>query len=695
MPNAKNVPYWSVRVNQAVRDARLPVVGREDVGNEAHADVLIGLLGAYGDSSTGFAYVEPYLAKKSVRPNDILICHPELGVLVVEVKGHAIGDIVKIAAGALFVRQGGFTRDKNAFKQAETAMFDIKSAVERKLGQNHRLPLFEFAVALPRISEAEWRAKGYSECLDRTRLLFADDLQNKKVLRQRLGTLVQNSLTCMNKKHALSTEHVNVVRSVFGDSAVVNVNRPLRDEVPEETTGGMVEDNESAEKNLSAEQQELSRLDVGGHPRVIRGVAGSGKTVVLANMVARYLSRNADQSSLLNEQRQLRIAVVCFNRALVSFIQARIRDAYGDRSEFPNGVLTVCHLNQLMWKLCEEEHLPIDYIRIRDQNDPVVRAATYRKQLNEFRTQQPEWFDATLFDAIFIDEGQDFVAEEYSLLLDLIRPNAETGEKPIIIFYDDAQNVYGRVRPTWADIGISVPGRRTRIMKECFRNSKQIVELAFNVLLGSQAPQAARATTRGFTELGDLKSANLVTELESRFRVHFADRSGPSPEILTFDHREVEFEWISSEINRLIGEQFVRPSDILVLFEHQHEMQQLADILRTKIPQEQMKGVIVVNSNSPDKDSYLFREGHLTIATTRSAKGYDSPIVIMCSVDKFSNNTAGRASFYVGATRAKYLLYLTGTKYGETLLTEAVLVRKMLAEHQFGDTSVRSEPVTA
>jgi superfamily I DNA and RNA helicase len=101
-------------------------------------------------------------------------------------------------------------------------------------------------------------------------------------------------------------EDVGNVRSVFGDSAVINASRSPRDEdVPEATVGGLIEDNESAEKNLSAEQQELSRLEIAGHPRVIRGVAGSGKTVVLANMVARYLSRNTSQELFSDDTRRL------------------------------------------------------------------------------------------------------------------------------------------------------------------------------------------------------------------------------------------------------------------------------------------------------------------------------------------------------------------------------------------------------
>ena len=58
---------------------------------------------------------------------------------------------------------------------------------------------------------------------------------------------------------------------------------------------------------------------------------------------------------------------------------------------------------------------------------------------------------------MFIDEGQDFEPEEYRLIhLDLIRPNEVSGEKPVLIFYDDAQNVYGRARPVWDEVGLNL-----------------------------------------------------------------------------------------------------------------------------------------------------------------------------------------------------------------------------------------------
>lgn len=675
--------HWSVRVSQAVRDVKIEVIGKDDVRNESHAIAVTALLKAYGDPPWGMVYIEPYLAKRAVRPDDVLICHPDLGVLVVEVKGHRIGDIERVAAGNLFVRQGGFTKDKNAFKQAENAMFDIKTAVERKTGQSRGLPLFEFAVALPMITEAEWADKGYADSLERDRLLLKDDLENTSVLRNRLQRLVRRGLEEMGKSTPITAAHIDVIRDVFGDSAVINPHRELREEVPDHTLGAYIEDCEATEKNLSREQQELSRLTMNGHPRVIRGVAGSGKTVVLANMAARYVTRAESQPSLLGTIQPPRVAVLCFNRTLVPFLREKIRDAM--KALFPDTnhatpTVRVTHLNGLMWSLAEDEHFPIEYIRVRDMPEATDRARAYRDQIKAFRESQSEWCESMLFDAVFIDEGQDFEQEEYLLLMDLLRVHPTTNEKEICIFYDDAQNVYGRVRPTWSDFGIDVQGgRRSRVMRECFRNTRETIELAFNVLLGVQSPPSMRVATKTFTDVSYLKELNVVTEgADGMFRVSFAERRGNPPVVRSFSDRPSELAFLSDEITRLICLEHVRPRDILVVWDRKAEFGALANALQPRLAKGAIKGILQVHHESGDKDQYLLREGYLTIATTKSAKGYDAPIVFVAGVDQFSTDTPGRGSFYVGATRAKYLLYLTGISAPDTLLQEARLVQSAL-----------------
>jgi superfamily I DNA and RNA helicase len=678
---------WRQDVYKAIRDAKIRVVGQDDIKNNAQGRVAAAVIEAYGASSAGFVYIEPYTARSTKRPPDVLLCHPDVGVLVVEVKGYPLEAIQGIEAGKLFVRERGYNRPKDPFSQASEAMFNIKNEVERILRRHGSVPLFNFMAALPNISESAWASKGYDRALPSSQLLFEEHVHNSRRIRQRVSMLVKETLAEAHKDVPLTAEDIEVVERALGKSTTINECRPPRSWVDERKLGAYVDEMVALDKYKSAEQQELSRLKVGEHPRLIRGVAGSGKTVVLAEMVARFVHRRLSQPrDMFSEAREKpRVAVVCFNRSLVPFIHRKIRDSYEEQAieNLPGDTVLVTHLNGLLWHLIKNERIPVDYIRITGPgrvDDNTKRATIYRERIRQFATGYPEWYKAMLYDAIFVDEGQDFEDEEYRLLLDLIKTNPKTGEKPLVIFYDDAQNLYARPRPNWKEVGINVRvGDRARVMKECFRNTREVVELAFNVLLGSQAPPNVRVETRTYADVNYLKQLGLVEELGDHFRVRFSERTfHQKPLIHSFSSRFDEKQWIGEEVVRLIDQEQVRPEDLLVLFHRSGDFEDLCDIIMAQARSDSIAGFIRPYGNSPDVNRYIFREDHLTVSTTHGAKGYDSQIVFVAGADLFDTGKEGRASFYVGATRAKMLLYVSGLDKSNTLLAEAEAVNAVL-----------------
>jgi superfamily I DNA and RNA helicase len=84
----------------------------------------------------------------------------------------------------------------------------------------------------------------------------------------------------------------------------------------------------------------------------------------------------------------------------------------------------------------------------------------------------------------------------------------------------------------------------------------------------------------------------------------------------------------------------------------------------------------------------------LTVSTIASAKGYDAPVVFLLGVDHLrSDRKEDRALFYVGATRSKFHLVVSGVGPRQgTLLEEAVAAAEGLAR---GDhTSMPQQPET-
>lgn len=373
-----------IRLASAERNAKIrTVIDKELIKNDEEAILLTALLKAYGDSPAGFLYYSPGRARSQERPPDAVLCHPDIGLLVIDAKSHPISEIEGIEAGNILVRYQGRIIPKNISQQVENQMFEIRGDVLKLIRDERKLPLTNSMVAFPNISESEWAAAGYDRCHPTITLLFKDQLETPSRLKQRVGQLVDDTLKKSKKSKPLIPDQVDIILKVFGKSSVINEQRIIRPNVNEDSLGCTIDEMVALDKYLSKEQQELSRMQFDDSPRLIRGVAGSGKSVVLANIAARYILRklkSIDNPSFLEEPPS--IAVTCFNRALVDFLRQKIRYAYQEQTlnqNIPSNVLLVKNLNGLMWSL-KEKGWPIEYIRIGDQDnlDYVALAAISR-----------------------------------------------------------------------------------------------------------------------------------------------------------------------------------------------------------------------------------------------------------------------------------------------------------------------------
>ncbi len=681
-----SLPRWAAgcpnfpEIAKAIRDAKARVSGENDIKNEPHAAAAVAIIRTFGDSPAARIYIEPGTARSTRRPADVVLCHPDYGLVVFEVKGYRSEQIDSIEANNLIIRQRGLLEQIKPYQQAEKAMFNIKKEVKPPLADGY----FHFMVVLPNISVAEWERRGFTKAFPQDVLCLWDHLESDQ-FREQVKKLV-------GTHRLLTPEQMKRIIEAFGDSGSFGPYvAPPTPPVPH-SLGAVIDKLAVLDKRLSSEQAELSRLKVEGFPRLIRGVAGSGKTIVLANLVARVLNRQKDANLDLFddfEPEHLRIAVICFNRALVPLLHQKIKDAYKQQT-FENvpapDILWVGHLNSFMRKVTckrnpELQFLPIDF------GHPSKNATLYRGQVSAFLCKHPERASEIQYDAIFVDEGQDFETEEFELLLDLLRPDERTREKNLIICYDDAQNLYGKPRPVWNRLKIDVQrGGRARVMKECFRNTREIVETAFNVLLGTQAAEKDKVNLRTYADADYLRKADLITDVGSYYRVSFAERRGPIPLVKGFQSRCDEKEWIAYEISRLVTVENVRPEDILVLFSQEKDgFEDLDDVIRRAISSEFVEEFIKPyntkdEGHNDDKNHYIFREQHLTLSTVHGAKGHDAYIVFLAGVDLFRTDAKGRSLFYVGATRAKLLLNITGMSSPLLLETQRVLARRSQLE---------------
>ena len=546
-----------------VQGSKCRVFGHEDAANDPQRAVLVALIWGF-DRPDATVLCEPSLARKSSRPPDAVVLDPVAGVHVVEVKGVRLDQVEAIEPGGLLqIRYDGLVhKGKSPVAQARMAMFDIKNAAERAFEGELTIP-FQYWVVMPSIRRSEWFERWGRDAFAPPELLFAEDLPG----------LAHKMMGCGERQLANQglqrwpADQFACVGKAFGDSSVLY---PAPEErgarrVPEATLGELFDDASESYKTLSDEQQRLSVQDWSGGPRLVRGVAGSGKTIVLANNLARRLERGRNDDMPLFEETgvRFRLLAVCYNRTLAPFLRQKIDLAHRQRTGRPlsEDAVEVWHYNRMLWHLSRKGLWRYQAVESKDE---AGRARQYLAELEHVREHQPELLGAVSYDAIYVDEGQDFLEDDIRLLKGLCRTTARN-EPNLAVFYDDAQNLLGRVRPNWRSLGLNLVGGRSHVMTQCFRNTRPIIEASFNVLFGRFAESREGVPSKLFGDVATLEEKRLVEDKGDRYEVRFAVRDGQLPRLTIASDLRGEQRLLVERLRWLIEEQQVRPEDVLVL----------------------------------------------------------------------------------------------------------------------------------
>ncbi|MDD5324998.1 MAG: 3'-5' exonuclease [Polaromonas sp.] len=231
-------------------------------------------------------------------------------------------------------------------------------------------------------------------------------------------------------------------------------------EVRVQTQGALFDDSDlDAElpgimRVMDLQQEQLARSLGDGH-RVIHGVAGSGKTMILGYR-AEYLAK-------ANTAGSKPILVLCYNEPLAVKLASSM-EAKG---------------------LAAQVHVPHFHKWCRDQlvafgqtlpgqigRDQYVAELVQRVIHGVDRKQIP----SGQYQAVLIDEGHDFAPEWLKLVTQMVDPTTNS----LLLLYDDAQSIYERARSkqfSFKSVGIQAQGRTT-ILKINYRNTKQILQTA-------------------------------------------------------------------------------------------------------------------------------------------------------------------------------------------------------------------------
>jgi hypothetical protein len=648
---------------------RHTLIGWDKIEYRHHAFLVIMAVQAFGDDPRATFFVETRSGRNKIPRPDLILLHPEVGVLVIENKGIKLADLQGVQGTSLSLLRDGRFKREDPFRQAEKVELRLKDLAAKRVDLSE--VLFLHTAALPRITQAEFERRFNTQWPTET--LFADAFINPMEFRARVVGFSEAKQKDARRKAKLSKRASDAVRMVLDGKGFLHSPRTMYvEDASPDLLGVQIQEMELGLKEATPQQREHGIADMRGQHRLFRGVAGSGKSVLLSLSAAQTLMRYGVETTSLFEggvtgcDRKKRVLVVCFNRTLVHYLRQRIDDRYGrltwDKPK--DDTLTIVHFERLV-KTLEMQDKRLATGMTFEQKEERARALCQKLDALD-----PQAKESVGYDAVYVDEAQDLLPDEISLLLRLARKD-EKGQQTLIVFYDNAQNIYGVTQPVWEKLGVNILGGRTVFLDQCLRNTTETLSLAFNVLVGSYAPEGERVTTRTFADVGSLRQRGLIEEQDGRFDVRFAPRKGPLPYVRCYPSRRAEVKGVADEVRRLVQEQRVVASDILVLYKtHYAYKNDLIPALEAAVGAS-YKVRQVRSDDAESKARPLIEDGTLTVSTIASAKGYDAPVVFLLGVDDLATDTKGRASFYVGATRAKLSLTITGVvRDTRTLLDE-------------------------
>lgn len=392
-------------------------------------------------------------------------------------------------------------------------------------------------------------------------------------------------------------------------------------------------------------QQEREARRMGDGHRVIHGVAGSGKTMILV-FRAQHLSKAA---AAIGRP----VLVLCYNRALAERI-AHLLEQRGV-SEADHGVMV-----RSFHAWCEE----------------MVR--TYQLKVNAPRSPSDVYFTALAatveralatgfvprgqYTAVMIDEAHDFEDAWLRMAVELVNPATNA----LLVLYDHAQAIYKkqRLKTPFKALGIDVVGgRRSTIMRTNYRNTAEVLSLALRCA-GELMPQASPADPMvqpDDSALGALLDASSGDSHVSVVRPDSAGRRGPMPVLHEAQSPWAEALWQTERIAQLQAEG-VRLGQIAVVFRYKAAMQALEEALAPR-------GIAFQSMRTLKPRELRWSDDAVRILTAHSVKGLEFSHVFVGAIDAFEPARHQAAAdelrlLYVAMTRATLWLGLSARRAG-------------------------------
>lgn len=509
----------------------------------------------------------------------------------------------------------------------------------------------------------------------------------------------RNFISYYNDLEDFDDKYYNALNESLDKVVFAKPRKPRKDLKRDDSYGAQIREIEKQIANMD-KWQKAAAYEVPNTPQRIRGLAGSGKTVVLALKAAylHFVDPNAD------------IAVTFYSRTLYEQFEKMIKDFYAQYS--PNDEVDFTKLHLLhAWGTSSEMGLYSEVakhlgVTVYTYNEAVAKYGRDKAfqgvcdDLLEYMTLN-KFDNLGLYDHILIDEAQDLPSSFFKICYRLFK---NQNFKRLVFAYDELQNLNLTSMPTIGEMfGYDESGsplvdimnsededvpKTDIILPLCYRNTQWALSVAhalgFGIYRSEDKPLVQFfADLEVWKKLGyEVSAGNL--DYNSHVKLIRSTKSTPSyfekylkkDEAVVihpaFTEKEEEYRWIAQEIKKNIEEDELDPDDILVVFLDAYNAKRnytkFSDILYKLGISTIMPGVNI------DRDTFT-QNGAVTCTHIYRAKGNEKPMVYVTGAEignTQSELVQARNSLFTAITRSRAWVRISGVGNGMERLKDEV-----------------------
>ena len=551
------------------------------------------------------------IGPKQTHP-DFVVLHPRRGLLILETKDWKLETVQSATRQRWDILSNGNVKTIiNPLAQARHCAIQVIDALQRdpQLIQSdgpHQGKLafpWGHGVVFTRITRKQFESAGLGEAIEPHYVICSDEMPDNvepEQFQQRLWNMFPHAFG----NRALSLPQIDRVRWIMFPEVRVQTQGALFDDKDAET------ELPDIMRVMDLQQEQLARSLGDGH-RVIHGVAGSGKTMILGYR-AEYLAKAHTPASKP-------ILILCYNEPLAVKL-ASVMEA--------KGLADKVHARHFH-KWCRDQlvtygQLPTEKMGV----DKLMKEFVERVMRAVDRQQIP----SGQYQAILIDEGHDFQPEWLRLVTQMVDPATNN----LLLLYDDAQSIYERARSkqfSFKSVGVQAQGRTT-ILKINYRNTRQILQTASLI--------AADLLTQDDTDDDGIPLLKPIS----------CGRDGQQPLIIRLPTLRDEANKMAELLSDAHQEGHAW-GDMAVICRDYATMDECAQALKDrKLPHQVRKRA---GDYKPNVDK-------INVLTMRVSKGLEFPVVMLPGVGQMpaagEDEKEEARVFYVAATRATQRLVI-------------------------------------